>query len=226
MDVPISYRVKRSAGRKVRILIRPNGEVEVRAPGWVPEEYIDGVVKGKAEWIRQSLEKVRHNQELRSKFVFDSARFLGKQYPVHKSKDQRTDFDGKRFRVQGQTADEMRQALSKWYRKAAREIFEERVAHYATRMGVTPAGVRVNGAKTRWGSCSEKGNINLCWKLVMAEGHLIDYIVIHELAHLKEMNHSEEFWALVAEWCPDYKACRQELKVFQAAIDVEGWDGL
>lgn len=90
----------------------------------------------------------------------------------------------------------------------ARQVFPERVSHYAEVMGVTYARITVREQKTRWGSCSSKGNLNFNWKLVLTPDYVLDYVVIHELAHRKVMDHSKQFYAVVAEVMPDYERAR------------------
>ena len=113
-------------------------------------------------------------------------------------------------------------ALEKALRAKAKELLPRRVAHFAGRMGVSPTQVKVTGAKARWGSCSSKGNLNFSWRLMLADEGAIDYVVVHELAHLREMNHSPRFWAVVEAAMPDYRQRRLQLKRLQAAIIERG----
>ena len=94
----------------------------------------------------------------------------------------------------------------------AREIIPQRVAYFAERMGVTYGKITIRDQKTRWGSCSSQGNLNFNWKLVKVPKEALDYVVVHELAHRKEMNHSAAFWAVVEKELPDYKERRKMLK--------------
>ena len=109
-------------------------------------------------------------------------------------------------------------ALEATLRARAKEILPKRVAYYAEVMGVTPAQIKISGAKTRWGSCSGKGNLNFSWRLMLAGAEEIDYVVVHELAHLREMNHSPRFWAVVEAALPDYRERRLRLKRLRAAL--------
>ena len=94
----------------------------------------------------------------------------------------------------------------------AKKIFPERTAYFAERMGVTYNRSTIREQKTRWGSCSSAGNLNFNWKLVLMPSELLDYVVVHELAHRKEMNHSPRFWAVVEKELPDYHERREKLK--------------
>ena len=99
-----------------------------------------------------------------------------------------------------------------FYRRAARKKITERTAWYAKIMGVTYGRISIRAAKTRWGSCSGEGNLNFHWKLILMPPEILDYVVVHELAHRKQMNHSPLFWAEVEKVLPDYKARRAWLK--------------
>lgn len=94
----------------------------------------------------------------------------------------------------------------------AKRIFPERTAYFAKRMGVDYGRITIREQKTRWGSCSSKGNLNFNWKLVLLDPELLDYVVVHELAHRREMNHSAAFWKVVEAELPDYWERRARLK--------------
>lgn len=97
----------------------------------------------------------------------------------------------------------------------AMKIFPERTAYFASRMGVTYGRITIREQKTRWGSCSSAGNLNFNWKLVLMPPEVLDYVVVHELAHRKEMNHSAEFWKVVAKEMPDYQERRNQLRMLE-----------
>lgn len=105
-----------------------------------------------------------------------------------------------------------RPSLEKALREKARAVFAERLAHYAPNLAVAPPPLRLSSARTRWGSCSQRGGIALNWRLILMPLAIVDYVVCHELAHLKEMNHSPRFWSVVEQLCPDWKARRLELR--------------
>lgn len=111
-----------------------------------------------------------------------------------------------------QLTDAQRRALEGRYRQAAREYFAARVAHYEPIIGVTHGSIAIRDQKTRWGSCSAKGNLNFNWRLMLAPPRILDYVVVHELCHRKEMNHSKAFWNAVETVLPDYRECRKWLK--------------
>ena len=98
------------------------------------------------------------------------------------------------------------------YRQAAKEYIPKRVAYYAGLLGVDYNTITIRDQKTRWGSCSSKGNLSFSWRLILAPPKVLDYVVVHELCHRLEMNHSPRFWALVESMIPDYKTHRKWLK--------------
>jgi predicted metal-dependent hydrolase len=100
----------------------------------------------------------------------------------------------------------------RWYRHEALQLFTECIGHFAPLLKVNPREIKLSAARTQWGSCTTRGTVRLNWQLVKMPLHLVDYVVVHELAHLREMNHSAAFWSVVESQCPDYAKCRGELR--------------
>ena len=113
--------------------------------------------------------------------------------------------------------------LEKALRHRALQDFGVRIAHFSGQMGVPVPSLALSSARTRWGSCSAKTGVRLNWRLIHFPPHLVDYVVIHELAHLREMNHSRRFWTIVETFCPEWRECRSELK--QRARECLVWEG-
>ena len=113
-----------------------------------------------------------------------------------------------------------RHALEARYRQAARDYFPARVAYYEAIIGVTHGAITIRDQKTRWGSCSAKGNLNFNWRLMLAPPRILDYLVVHELCHRKEMNHSKAFWNAVEMVLPDYKELRKWLKQYGTTLTL------
>jgi predicted metal-dependent hydrolase len=108
-------------------------------------------------------------------------------------------------------AEEIRRAVVRWYKRAAHEWLAERTRLLAERAALAPPKLLISSAMARWGSCNTRREVRLAWRLVKAPLHLVDYVICHELAHLRHMNHSRAFWAEVARQCPDYARLRAEL---------------
>jgi predicted metal-dependent hydrolase len=103
--------------------------------------------------------------------------------------------------------------LHAWYQSEAVKVFNSRLNYWYGQMGIQPKAVKLSNATTKWGSCTGKGNIHLCWNLIMAPLDVIDYVIVHELAHLVQLNHSAAFWSKVAEFLPDYQIHKHWLRL-------------
>jgi predicted metal-dependent hydrolase len=114
----------------------------------------------------------------------------------------------------------IKQLLIKWYKQRAESELRGKTGIYAGIIGVKPASITVKTFKARWGSCSVKGDIHYNWKLIIAPGRIVDYVVIHELCHMLHHNHSPAFWQAVERYCRDYRDCRAWLKMNGARLEV------
>jgi predicted metal-dependent hydrolase len=114
-------------------------------------------------------------------------------------------------------------ALEAWYRAEARRVLTERSTIYAAALGLRFGRVTIKDTRSRWGSCSSKGNLNYSWRLMLAPRAVMDYVAAHEVAHLREPNHSARFWALVEAICPDYRAQRAWLR--EHGRELAAWPG-
>lgn len=230
MKHTITYALVRTKRKTVAIYVRPDGSVEVRAPLRTPKRDIERFLAEKEDWIRTKQSEVRTRIQRRSASCLDyggAVRLMGQSVPIAEAKG-RAHFDGQRFCLPpGLDEAEIRTACESIYRTLARAILPEKTAYYAAKMGLDGAyaQVKITGAKTSWGSCSSRDGVkrlNFSWRLMMADMQEIDYVVVHELAHLRQMNHSPQFWAEVSAIVPDYKQRRLRLKQLQAALTDEG----
>lgn len=205
----------RAKRRTIALILERDGSLTVRAPKRATLLDIHGFIAEKTDWILRSREKLKAMVAHPKKEFVDDERFLflGDEYELRLVPPQRPalKFDGG-FTLSTSASDRGEAAFTKWYKTQAMTVFTERVYHYATLHGFEPKQVKVNSAKTRWGSCTSSGTINFTWRLVMAPLEIIDYVVLHELAHLKVKNHSPRFWKLVEKICPDFKRQRKWLK--------------
>jgi predicted metal-dependent hydrolase len=202
--------------------------VEVRAPLKMPKTDIDRFVASKERWITERLAESRAAAERREAFMpgyGDTVTLRGAEYPIEAKAGNREGFDGERFYLPpGLAPERVKPAVARIYRRLAKIHLTERAARHAGVMNVSPTAVRINGAKTRWGSCSSKKSLNFSWRLIMADDEAIDYVVVHELAHITEMNHSARFWTIVAGVLPDFNERRERLKELQKRLDAEDWE--
>ena len=222
----MEYTLVRSKRKTVAIYIR-EGCVEVRAPLRMPQKNIDNFVNSKEKWIKDKLLKSSVESVERKKFSLnygDPVLYRGDLYQIVMVTGKRPVFKNEQFCVpEGLNPDEIKNACITIYRKLANQDLIERVDYFSGIMSVTPKSIKINSAKTRWGSCSAKKNLNLSWLLIMADDGVIDYIVVHELAHLIELNHSKRFWAVVEKILPDYKKRQKRLKELQNRLNGEDW---
>lgn len=214
MQIQINKLV-RAKRRTIALIVERDGSLTVRAPRRATLKDIQGFIVKKTNWILRSREKLKAIVPLRKKDYVDGERFLflGTEYELRLVPPQRPalKFDGG-FTLSTSARERGEQAFIKWYKTQAWAVFNERVRHYAAQHGFEPKQVKVNSAKTRWGSCTSNGTINFTWRLVMAPMEVIDYVVLHELAHLRIKNHSPRFWKLVESLCPDFKRHRKWLR--------------
>lgn len=111
-----------------------------------------------------------------------------------------------------------------FYKQEARKLVTERIGQIAPLMGVKPTNIYIGSAKRSWGSCNAKGRLSFSWRIMMAPPEAVDYVIVHELAHLKHLDHSKAFWAVVAKVLPDWKRRRQLFRLLQKRLDTEDWD--
>ena len=226
--IPFSYRLVRSRRRTLALMITRQGELEVRAPLGLPQADIDRFVEQKRDWITSRLCE-RERASLPAFRWGDTVPFGGKEAPVWSG--EAPAFDGGRFFLPPEVLKEdwpgVRKALEPLYRREARELLtrltEQEIRRSGWNGGRMPP-VRITGAKTRWGSCSSRNTLNFSWRLLAAEEDAVRYVVIHELAHTVEHNHSCRFWALVESACPDWRRQRESLRKTGLRLEREGWN--
>lgn len=222
----IPYKLNRSKRKTIAVYVR-NGGVEVRAPLKVSKRDIDNFVLSKEKWITDQLMVLGKRQEQRRAFRLDygcRVLYCGREYPIVARTGDRAGFDEERFHMPpGLNMEQIKHACIRIYHILARHDLTNKVLDYARQMGVMPTAVKINAAKTRWGSCSGKNSLNFSWQLIMADEDVIDYVIVHELAHIKEHNHSGRFWTVVSGVLPDYRERQLKLKAFQKRIGSEDW---
>lgn len=221
----IEYSLLRSKRKTLSIQITKDAQVLVKAPLRLPAGEIERFVTEKSDWITAALARVQ--ADLQSRQAFDplssgALLLLGESYPIREADC--TAFDGRAFLLPAGSFAAHKPELVRLYRTLAAQVIPERVRFYSAQTGLVPSGVKITAADTRWGSCSGKNSLCFSWKLVLADLEAVDYVVVHELAHIREHNHSYRFWALVEEHLPDYRERQKRLKVLQERLAGEDWD--
>lgn len=203
----IEYRIERSSRRTVVITVRP-GEVIVRAPYGVSEEMLRRFVESKHDWIVHKLAAygvtVQRFGQVRSMCALLDE---GAEKPVCFGAEKSFERDGV-FYFRDATK------VRRYFERTRGWMLAEGVHAFSLKAGLRAQDVRLCDFKARWGSCDAKGVIKLNWRLLMLPPALRDYVLIHEVCHLAELNHSAAFWNRVARLCPEYKRLRAELKEY------------
>jgi predicted metal-dependent hydrolase len=220
----VHYVLRRSARRSHGFMISDEG-LFVTSPKRAPVDDIERAIRAKQGWILTKLFERSERQAMRAQRApvewADGARlpYLGFDITLRLEDAARShcvfDEASRELRLgvtPGLEAWQVRERVKIWFQDEAKRIFRERLDLYAPRVGVTYKAFAISSAGTRWGSCTVAGNIRLNWKLVHYPLALLDYVVVHELAHLREMNHSPRFWAVVGEVFPDYDGAKAALK--------------
>jgi predicted metal-dependent hydrolase len=205
----------RTRRRSIAIIIDREGKLIVRAPLQATEKQIRDFVEQKSAWIqsKQALAAARSPAPAKKYVNGETFLFLGKAYPLaFVRRSPQPLVLNESFSLSMTFAAQAETIFTRWYQAQARRVLAERADWYARRMGVTYTKIRISSAETRWGSCSSRGTLSFTWRLVMAPLPVIDYVVVHELAHLVERNHGTKFWAQVQLILPDYRLQSQWLK--------------
>jgi predicted metal-dependent hydrolase len=215
----ISYTLKRSSKRRrsIGLSIDDRGLI-VSVPFRASEKWLQSVLQDKANWVVETLDgwhvcqlQVNRWQDGEMIAYLGERLVLRVVQGLFATPVQRLVRELWVFVVNGAEAT-IERAVSNWYRQEAEQYFIRRAAHFAPLLNVRPRTVKLSEAKTQWGSCTAQGSIRLHAHLIKLPPRLIDYVVVHELAHLRELNHSAAFWQLVESVCPDYESRRNELK--------------
>ena len=216
----LEYELIRQARRDILLKVLPEGVVRVYAPSYAHLRAVDDVVRARAEELSRMRREVDQAwTESRAKNALRDGRqiwYEGRQYALRclRGEPSVCFADDEVTVWLPDPGDEaaVRAELRAWMSARALERIRERLAVYIPRVGRQPGRITIREQKTRWGSCSSKHNLNFNWKLIMAPPPVLDYVVIHELCHLHEFNHSPRFWALVAEQMPEYESWKKWLK--------------
>lgn len=233
LEPDIDFKVVRSARRKKTIEIRVDRleGVLVRAPFTATQNELLGFVRHRAPWIRQRLSALKAQPGPRAMESGESLPYRGNQLRLAVSetgdKHPRVSLDGTQLNVsiRQNLADDARriviaEALTSWYRRRAADLIGRSVRRWAPIVGRAPTRLFIRNQRRRWGSCSADGTLRFNWRLAMAEAELLDYVVVHELAHLVEMGHSPRFWAEVERAMPDYRSRRDRLKEIGSKLSL------
>ena len=225
MPHELSYTLRRSARRTIGFQIDGRG-LTITAPAWVPLREIESSILEKHQWILEKQAEWRAYERARARAAprycnGGHIRFLGKRITLrtnpYTDRYRRTHFllAEDELWIAGPGVDDpewIERKVTSWMKQQARALFAQRMIPFACQLGKGPTEWALSSARSRWGSCSPEGKILLSWRLIHFPLRIIDYVIAHEIAHLKELNHGPRFWATVEQLLPGHQAARDELR--------------
>ncbi len=223
----MQYEIRRSKRKSLSISVR-NAKVTVNAPMRISEKSIERFVRSKMGWIEIHLKSQAEQKKQKNDFAPDYGSdilYLGELLRIEPTETKNVRMENNMLLIPADlNSNHLKRVLIDFYKKEAGRIIREKVIYFSSLMDVQATAVRITSARTRWGSCNSNGNVNFSWYLVMAPEDKIDYVVVHELAHMLEMNHSRRFWAIVEKYIPDRKQKRKTLKELNQRLLTENWE--
>lgn len=221
----INCYIEKRKRKTIGIRVNSSEEILIMCPLKVSYEYIEKVILNKTEWIEKTLLKIKKATD-EKKMIEESIKekylFLGKEYSAEFIKERRViSFELIDDKICFYSlAKEKNNIVKKWYKKCAEDIFIKRVEYYSKIIGETPKEIKIKQLTRSWGICSSDRVVTLNWKLIMTPLDVIDYVVIHELCHLKHHNHSKQFWEEVIKYMADFKEKKMWLRDNGIKIDI------
>lgn len=217
----------RTRRKTLALVVLPGGDLLVRAPLHLPMTRIEAFVHQHSAWVEKARARAASQPDLPGSQGFIEGElfpYLGQQYPLRLTSALRPAlaFTGGEFCLAASAQLRAAALFQRWYRAQAQAELRQRVEALALPHGLQYSKVRISSARTHWGSCSAKGTLSFTWRLLQAPPEIIEYVIIHELCHLREHNHSAQFWALVGTRLPDFAVRRKWLKENGARLGIAG----
>jgi predicted metal-dependent hydrolase len=208
-------RIIRTRRRTLALVVTTDARLIVRAPLHTPEAEIEGLVIRKSAWIRRTMDGMK-NRPLAPRKAFVNGEeflFLGSPYLLEIVEENGQEIELRdRLCIHRKLLPDIRSHLLQWYRLQAKKHVTGRCEVYSGLTGFTPQSIHITDARKRWGSCSSKGALNFSWRIIMAPREVVDYIIVHELVHLDQPDHSRNFWRTVEQILPDYATRKEWLR--------------
>lgn len=212
----VTYTLRRSTRRRSIALRIDEQGLRIAVPWNASRHSIRAAIEQHADWIVGKLAEWREKRPPQLSWVTgDAVMYLGKPLVLHVEDGTGNPLviDGRlQVRARRSNPNVVEKKVTDWLKAAAASDYPPRVDRYCSLAGVSVGEVRLSSARSRWGSCHSNGCIRLNWRMIQTPPRLIDYVVAHEVAHLREMNHSPRFWALVESMVPDYRERRREIR--------------
>jgi hypothetical protein len=219
----IDYQIKYSDRKTITITVERDRAIVVRAPKGTDRDKIHRLVESKKLWLYEKLKSAQKysSEKTVKEFVSgETVLYLGKKYrlEIENSSEENIRFAGK-FIVAAVSSEQAGEVFRNWFKKQASGKIPVRVDQYAKNLGVQYNQVFISDLKYRWGSCTPKDNLNFNWRLIKAPMFVVDYVIVHELAHFLEPNHTARFWTIVENQVPKFRTAKEWLKENGALLE-------
>lgn len=217
------YKLIRSKRRTIALMISADTTLVVRAPAHTPLDTIEQFIGKNTAWIQRTVARLQKRPQVKKKEFLGGEEFLflGRSYPLEVRNDTHQPLHlGDGFILNEKEQSRGRELFIEWYKKEAKKIIAARVGWWAQRCGLACKSVNITCANRRWGSCAPNDRLNFSWRLAMAPMPVIDYVVVHELAHITHKNHSRRFWDRVEAMYPDYKDAQTWLRENEGMLNL------
>lgn len=216
--------VTRSNRRTLSLAVLKDGQIVVKAPLKMSMQSIERFVYEKQDWIKQKLALIENN---RQKFddVISYNKFLlfGNRYDLKLASVKNIQTSNSELCIympKNIAQEKIMSKIKNWYKKMAKSTLEERINYISGLIKIYPKSMKITDSKGRWGACNSKGNISFNFRVIMLEPAVIDYVIVHELCHLIEMNHSKKFWNIVNSFLPNAPELKEKIKEYSFLLTL------
>ena len=209
--------IERSNRKTLSLTVLKSGVVLVKAPMNLSDETINRFVEEKQNWIRDKLMSVKETQSKFEDIIsFKKCLIYGKKYNIIRAdvKQVQTNANFELLVPNKLEGEKLTKAISSWIKKLAKKVLQDRLKFIESRINLNSSSFKIGNSRGRWGSCNSYGNIILNYRVIMLPPEIIDYVIVHELCHLIELNHSKRFWENVARFLPNYEIYRKNIKEY------------
>lgn len=216
--------IYRSNRQTLSLSVLKDGKVVVKAPLKMSNETISKFICEKQAWIQEKLAFLHNNHQKYDDIInYKKLLLFGNRYDIkfaNVKKIQTSAEDMSVYIPKNTPEDKFLQKIKAWYKKYAKEILEDRVNYLSKIMKLTPTAIKINDTKGRWGACNSRDVVSFNFRVIMLEPSIIDYIIVHELCHLVEMNHSKKFWNLVYSFLPNAVIEKKKIKEYSFLLTL------
>ena len=215
--------IARSNRKTLSITVTRGGEVVVKAPHKLPMSEINIFVAEKQPWIQEKLSRINKTISDNSDVLnYQKLMLFGQKYSGYRSQTAKEiTFDSDRILIPTKIKDEhLLKKLKAWYKSYAHDVLKERLLYIEEKIRLKSKSFKISDTRGRWGSCNSSGEININFRVIMLPPNIIDYVLVHELSHLLEMNHSKNFWATVGKILPAYSDFRRQIKQYAYLLEL------